>query len=220
MTWEELQALFADQTQGISSQSITNANLQLYMKLKLGKITSYYDWSFAIRTGTVATSSTSPVDLKTELPDIKRPITFTGSSGDQPYEWELIPSRDYQLTSDGDGDYMDPRGKQLYLQTGTESSIPASINVVYFSKYLVIDDDGTTRKEKPENDDDTFVLPTEWEPLLLDGLQMYILRKHKKYAEYRELKKIFDEGLMEMALKEPAKVSSALRGFKHYHLGL
>lgn len=217
MTWADFQALFADQSQGISSQNISVPNLKLYMRMVLMKIASFYDWSFAIRTdGSVDTSSTSPVDLASELSDYKRLITVTGSLADNPYEWELLPTKDYELTVDGDGDYLDIRNKNLYLRTGTESSIPTTVNIVYFSNYLVESAAGV-RKIAPTENDDVFVLPAEWEPILLDGLTMYLLRKEKKYAEYREVKKIFDESLRDMALKEPAKVSSALRGFRHYH---
>jgi hypothetical protein len=216
LSWSDLQALFADQSAGISATNISGTNLILYMRLVLMKIASFYDWSFAIRTVTITTGGTSPIDLKTKIPDLKRLITITATTGGTPYEFELVPSRDYQLTLSGDGDMMDPRNKSLYLQNGTEANLPSSVTVVYFSNYLAESSTGT-RKVAPDTDTDTFVLPFEWEPILLDGLLMYQLRKQKKYAEVSEIQKLFASALTEMALKEPAKVDAALRSFKHYH---
>lgn len=75
-------------------------------------------------------------------------------------------------------------GHTLKVNFGASSSSVSTLFVPYFSKFLVLDTDGITEKEKPVNDDDTFLLDSIFDDAFVDGVLLYIKRAEMDDGEF------------------------------------
>jgi len=65
----------------------------------------------------------------------------------------------------------------------------------YFSKYLVLDEDGTTEKEKPENDNDEFLFDSVFDDAFVEGVLLYLKRRELDDNEYTKATQEWNKSL-------------------------
>lgn len=187
MTYGDLQNM----VQTINTGSSNPSYLANFTKLILGKIARRkVRQSFA----TITTSGSTEINLKTALPDFisfktdpennDRCIYYFEGSNEYPIFFRL--SNNSRYAQNVGGGRATIIGNTLKLSIPTGDTIPATIYFPYFSKYLVLDDDGSTEKEQPADSGDTFLIDSVFDDLLVDGLMMYISRREKDNKEFNK----------------------------------
>jgi len=90
-------------------------------------------------------------------------------------------------------------GRELNINIPQGQPAPTTLYVPYHSKYLVLDKDGVTRKEIPDDNADTFLIPTEYESVLLDGIMLYLSRREKDNSEFNKNSVSYEKSIRDLA---------------------
>lgn len=161
MTYKELQ----DVVQTLNTGSLNPDSFDTVARLVLGKMARRRLSSRAklatlnANQGTVTPSGATALDLKVLLPDYFA-MRVDANEG-----------MTFELTGD-----------VIYLPAGYSGNI----SFFYYSKYLVLDQDGITEKETPENNDDTFLFPSVLDDVVVEGILLYITRREKDDREFQK----------------------------------
>jgi len=146
-----------------------------YARLIHNRISGFpHKMSWLIREGTLTLTGAETYNLKTTFPDLVRVYHIpTSQVGGREVPYQSL--RDYNLTPSG-GARMTIIGHTLKL-SGT---LTGTLTIPYYSNYLVLDNDGTTRKLDFESDDDESIVPEEHTSILVEGILDYVRRKENK----------------------------------------
>ncbi len=186
MTYGDLQNILQTLNTGATNPDY----LGKITKLVLGKIARRRIRA-RIKLASLATSGAFSLDLKTLLPDFLdlkmnaasgKPTCVYYYESDFPFFFDMADNS--RFAEHTEGGYATLIGTTLKFSMPIGQSAPATIYFPYYSKYLVLDADGTTEKEEPSDNNDTFLLPSEFDDLLIDGNLLYISRREKESDEY------------------------------------
>ena len=195
-----------DVVQVLNTGSSNPDKLDIITKLVLGKIAAKRIQS-RIKTAVVTTGGLNKFQLGTAsyVPDFLAPKTNGGNdnkflyynfSAGQPYFLPLVPWSNFIEYTEGG--YCAIQGHTLYVSYISGITVPSVVNFPYYSKYMVLDSDGITEKEQPENNLDTFLLPSEFDSLIVDGVLLYITRREKDDGEFTKNVQEWDKSLNNM----------------------
>jgi len=188
MLFSEFQDILQELNTGATNPNYIGGILKLVLgkisrhklpsRVKLANITTSGATSFNLNT-----LVTDFIDFKTQIGEGNkdRCIYFYQSSS-LPFDLPLVNNS--RFVDHTEGGYATLIGRTLKISLPSGMTVPANIYFPYYSKYLVLDDDGVTEKEKPENSNDTIISPSEFDDILIDGVLLYISRKEKEDSEY------------------------------------
>lgn len=186
MTYGDLQNL----VQTLNTGSTNPDYLGKITKLVLGKI-SRRRLKSRVKLASISTGGSFSLDLRTLLPDFLdfkidassgKPTCVYYYEGSYPFFFEM--SDNSKFAEHTEGGYATLVGSTLKFSMPIGESAPSTIYFPYYSKYLVLDSDGTTEKEEPSDNNDSFLLPSEYDDLLVDGDLLYLSRREKEDSEY------------------------------------
>lgn len=173
-------------------------------KIVLGKIARR---KIRIKNAEISTGGLTEIDLKTTLPDFidfkieastGKPRCIYYMKSGYPIFINLVDSEHFAKYVNGHYAYLD--GKTLKISFNDSEDIPATLYFPYYSKYLVLDEDGSTEKIKPENADDEFLLDDLFDDVVLDGVMLYITRSEKENDEYTKAVQEWNKSLNDVIL--------------------
>lgn len=152
-----------------------DTELKMYLRLAHMQIAGYYHkFSWTMREYNLTLTDATEYNLATLIPDLVRVYKPHGSGF--PNE-----SPSYRRQSDFDidvgGNIISITGKILKIKNGPVSG---TLTIPYYSNYLVLDNDGITRKRDFESDDDTTIVSDENITALLELASEYLYRKEQK----------------------------------------
>ena len=199
MTYLEFKTTVGD----LNSGATVPDSIDIITKLVLGKI-ARLRLSKRIKTKEITVAGNTEWVLSTEIPDFlgfkldaennNRCIYYYQST--TPYFLILTnPSRFVQNIEGGYAAIIDGKLK-INLPEGITS--PDTLYVPYYSKYLVLD--GTTEKEKPIKDGDTFLLDSVFDDALVEGVLLYIKRRSLNDYEFAKAVKEWNQSIASLAL--------------------
>lgn len=196
MTYSEIKTLFQEINTG--TDMFTNIDLVTLMVLNEMAKRKIRKKTTTITNAGLATS----FDLRTEVPDfidtIDEDSVYAIGTSNNPYFYRKVNNRKFQLEyRNGVSTIVN---RTLKLQTFGTSAAPNPLYVDHYSKYLVLDEDGTTEKQKPENDDDTFLFDSVFENCLIEGLMLYSSKKEKDTDEFLKSRQAWLESINEAML--------------------
>lgn len=161
-------------------------------RVKIGEITVGSNTEFALGSATYLPAFLA---LKPDAENKNKCIYYYQST--VPYFLRLTtPSRFAEHT---EGGFSTMRGRTLEINFPEGIETVTTIYVPYYSKYLVLDADGSTEKETPENDDDEFLIGSEFDDVLIDLVLLYLKRADMDDAEFMKASGLAVKALNEVA---------------------
>ena len=180
MTYGNIQSLLQGMMPGASTGFISTSGspseLAYYLRMvhmELAGGPHKFSWALREYTLTLVAGQTE-YNLKTLIPDL---VQIYQISGDQigGYEMGYRPLREQNITRDGVT--FTVMGSTLRLTNPPSSG---TLTIPYYSNYLVLDADGTTRKLDFEDADDESIAPAHLDHLLIEGTLRFYQRKEKE----------------------------------------
>lgn len=188
-----------------SGQSIPD-NLNMLFKLVLGKI-ARKKMKSRVKIGEIIVENKTEFALgsddylpaffalKPDAENENKCIYYYQST--EPYFLTLTnPSRFIENTGGG---FSMMEGKTLKINLPEGIDTVTKIYVPYYSKYLVLNKDGLAEKEMPEDDNDEFLLGSEFDDILIDSVLLYLKRGDMDDSEFMKASGIANKSLSEIA---------------------
>ncbi len=201
MTYKEFKELVTELNTGVTLAT----NIDLITKIVLGQI-SRLKLKDRLKVGEITTGGATEFNLRTFLPDFislktyqenKNKCIYYFQGSDSPiYLQQTNVSRFEDAVAGGRATLI---GRTLKVGFPNGAVVPTTLYVPYFSKYLVLDADGITEKEGPEDDEDTFLLDSIFYDSLVDGVLLYLKRKELKDGEFNKAKIQWTKSVNELA---------------------
>jgi len=167
------------------------AKRKLQSRLKLATIVTGAATSFVLGTDQVLDF----MGLKTDAANGNKSVYYLDASGNPVY----MPLKPYSFFKVNiNAGFCSLVGNTLYIGTDENGNIPATIYFQYYSRYLVLDADGTTEKETPSASEDTFLYPPEFDDVLIDGVLLYLTRREKQDKEYYKAREQWNQSLSDL----------------------
>lgn len=179
MTWGEIKsvvsAIAPDAVGSLVGTSGSPSQVASFAFLVGMRVASYpHKFKCMLRNGSVTLDGSGEYDLGALLPDLQVPMQVWGQQvGGREIGYRSLP----QFNVTVGGTLMTIMGKTLKV---AENGVTGTLNVPYYSNYLVLDEDGATRKRFFENDNDQSVLYDDMMPLFTEGIMAYIERREKE----------------------------------------
>lgn len=170
-----LSAMAPDAFKGlVNVDSGSPTELALYARVTNSEIAANpHKFSWALREYTLTLTGATEYNLKTLIPDLVAIYQIYGDSAPG-REAPAQSLREYNRTLGGNIRFS-VIGNTLKL-TGATSG---TLKIPYYSNYLVLDNDGSTRKLNFVDDDDTSVIPEQHVMTLVEGIMRFVDRKKK-----------------------------------------
>lgn len=199
MTYQELK----DVVQDLHTQAPLSSRMGILTKMVLNKIARKRP-NFTRREAVIEVNGNTEIDLSSRLPDLIAVKKDVEKGKDISYSMgsstHFFTMASYSKYKDFEYDnYAAIYNNKLYLPKGRV--LPEKIYIPYFSKNLVLDKDGETEKEKPENSDDSFLLDSVFEDVLVDGLLLYLKQRELDNSEYNKAKAEWEKSLQQALLQ-------------------
>lgn len=166
---------------------------------------------------TIAVSGTGiyTADLNS---DFKEGISLTSGAGSNPIQFRYYSVDDFDNIISGYAYTFRERGK-IEIKFPNADSLPSTNLVLnYWSKNIVLDENGTTEKRVWGTDNDTSLLEEGFDEFYIERSAARILRKEGK-AEWKDRWNISEAILNDFVTQGPLKVDRPRRAFGHYQLG-
>lgn len=208
-TWAQVKEEFRDSFRDVTQSFISDTELSRMARRILRLIDSKSTYAFQETLGTLTLTGASAYELKTPFPDFKELISLNYATGGNgvPNEFTYTNVKDFQTMNDSYA-YTILGSSSLRLYAPGAVNLSGNLGILYYSRYLTIDTNGTTHIEYPTDDAHTFVIPERYINLLVEGLLMLAFRKDRSHREdYTDSKEAFETLLREMILNEPQRVS-------------
>jgi len=164
------------------------ARLKLKARIKIGEKTTNLSTEFSFN---ILTEFDDFFALKPDAENNNRCVYYFESTTPV-YLRQTNPSRYEQAIEGGVATLI---GRTMKIRLPSGASAPSTLFVPYFSKFLVLDEDGTTEKEKPEEEDDTFLFDSVFDDSLVDGVLLYLKRKELSDGEFAKASKEWRDSL-------------------------
>jgi len=199
MTYGEL----SNVVQSLNTGANNPDSLQTICKLVLGNIAKRR-MKDRVKLASLATSGSSSLNLRTLLPDfLDFFITVDNNIPRSVYYYESTEPFFFKFASPAtfsehtEGGYVTLMGRDLKFSVSSGQTVPATILFPYYSFYMVLDKDGVTEKESPEDNDDMFLLPGYLDNVLVDGILLYLSRREKENDEFSKNLQTWEKSLSE-----------------------
>lgn len=190
----------------LNTGASTPDKIALLTKLVLGKI-ARHKLNNRIKIASLATGGLTSFRLGSAsyIPDFMQPKLNAGDNNKWAYYYptagnafyfKVVPYSVFARSTEGGVCCIE--GNTLRISVPHGEVAPSTIYFPYYSKYLVLDEDGTTEKEMPENNDDEFLFGSEYDDVLVEGVMLYISRREKSDAEYAKAVKEWEKRLAEI----------------------
>lgn len=118
-------------------------------------------------------------------------------------------------STDAEATWTQSTDDLYFITTYVERDLALS----YFSKYIVVDEDGITLKSKIEKDGDTFLIDDRYVEAIIQGALKFVFQKEGKTQDVAYAETRYKEILDQMVMDEPNKAYQPLRQFRHYMNG-
>lgn len=143
-----------------------------------------------ITKGTITTGGETEFDMADLFPDF---LAFKSDAENQnrciyylestiPFWIRLTNPSRFSLNTEGGFAYL--QGRTLVIDWPTGATIPTYLYFHYYSKYLVLDENGSTKKEAPENDGDKFLFNSVFDDVFVEGVGLYLRRREMDDNEF------------------------------------
>lgn len=212
-TWGDIRDEFRDTFRDTTQAFIDNDELARMARRILRLINSKQVYAFQETQGTLSATGATSYDLNTLFPGYKELLTvqWNNASVNPKDELYYVNTKDFDLISDAFA-YTVFNNATLRLTAPGAQSLSGSLNVIYFSNYMVYQNGGATLIEYPTAADDKFSIPERFMSVLTEGLNMLGFRKDRAHREdYIDSKAAFEEALQQLMMEEPKKVEHKLR---------
>lgn len=196
MTYSELKTVVQD----LHTGGPLAASMGTITKMVLGKIARMRP-KMTRQIAEVSTSGSREIPLSSEIPDFMA-IRKDINKGKDIYYYEgdvaiFLTLASYNKFKSNEYDRLACiYNGTLYLSKGIK--VPDTIYVPYHSYYLVLDKDGSTRKSKPIDSDDTFLIDDVYEDVLVDGVLLYLKRRELDNSEFTKSSKEWERQLQSL----------------------
>lgn len=169
-------------------------------------------------TTTINFTGTGSYDVPDDFKAPKNLVAGAPGSVDS-LEFTYVPPDEYDITVLGYKYTFKAKGKIEIMAPDTNALPTTSLTLNYWSKNIVLDEDGITKKAKWENDGDTSRLSAEYDDMYIDFSTAMILRREGK-KEWVDRLSLFGEALENLKSEGGVpKPSRPKRGFGHYIYG-
>jgi len=186
MTFKELKTVAKD----LHTGSLLPTQINIVTGLVLGKL-ARLRLNSRKKIHEITIGSDSEWVLATEIPDFLSLKSDQGNNGKSIYYYVGTEPCFLNMTNNSRfsqsqtiGGVATIIGGKLKVSFPTGTGDIGTLYVPYFSKYLVLDEDGTTEKFRPENDDDTFLIDEMYEDVLVEGILLYTKRRELSTNEF------------------------------------
>ena len=168
------------------------ARKKIKSRVKIGEITVGENTEFVLGSDSCLPAFLA---LKPDAENGNKCIYYYQST--EPYFLKLTtPSRFAEHT---EGGHAMLEGRTLNINFPEGTGTVSTIYVPYYSKYLVLDEDGSNEKETPENTDDEFLIGSEFDDVLIDLVLLYLKREDMDDAEFMKANGLASKALNEVA---------------------
>jgi hypothetical protein len=200
MTYDEAQSIISILKPGGSIPATIND----LMKLVLGKMARRKIRS-AQRTAEITTGGASEFLLSTYIPDFlefKIDLVVNKNRGPyfyqstEPYFLQLVGKSDFIKHTEGGFCMVEDGTLKVSWPSGI--TIPTTLYVPIWGKFLVLDSAGGTLKEKPEEGGDTFIFDSVFDDVFIDGVLLYLNRKDLDDTEFTKANAEWNKSLNEL----------------------
>jgi hypothetical protein len=178
------------------------ASIDTITKLVLGKI-ARLGLTTRAKTKEITVSGNTEWILGSEIPDFVRFKVDAENKCIYFYQSTepifLILTNPAEFVRHTEGGYAAIIDNKLKISLPTGMTSPTTLYVPYFSKYLVLDEDGTTEKENPEEDGDTFLFPSIFDDALVEGVLLYIKRRELNDYEFAKAVQEWEKSVSSLA---------------------
>jgi len=194
-TWGNIKTLLsamspqAMQSGYVEGNSGVPPELTLYARASNSEIAGNpHKFSWLMREYNLTLTGATSYNLTTLVPDLMQIYQIAGdtlSNKEMPYQSPR------EFTMDVGGIKFTIKGRTLVFSGASPTT--GTLTIPYYSNYLVLDEDGVTRKKDFENDDDILVIPDDHFMVLVEGIMRFVYRKEalgKKDAQ-QYVKKVY-----------------------------
>lgn len=212
----------------VEKDSGTPTELELYARITMNEIAgNSHKFSWVLREHTLTLTSATSYDLLNEIADFTQIYQIHGDSlpnNESPYQ----PLKEFNVDSGGVKFTIQGRNL-LFANPPTAGS---TVKIPYYSNFLVIDKDDSSRKMDFEDDDDRTIIPDEHIPMLTEGIMRFIQRKmnagKKDAREYTRRVMTWDGRVvdidpgyyhMQEAIRADTPVDMPVRDLRDYPVG-
>ena len=197
MEYSDFKALVGDLNTGSSVPD----SIDTITKLVLGKI-ARLGLNTRTKIKEITVSGATEWVLSTEIPDFIRLKVNAENRSVYFYQSTepcfLILTNPAEFIRHTEGGYATIIGGKLKINLPTGMTSPATLYVPYFSKYLV-QENGGTEKEKPTEDNDTFLLDSIFDDAIVEGVLLYIKRRELNDYEFAKAVKEWEKSVSSLA---------------------
>lgn len=189
MTYED----FKNTIQELHTGAAMATQIDNISKLVLGKI-ARLRLKNRVKLGTITVGSNTSWNLNTEFGDFLALKTNPENKNKCIYYYQsteplwLTLTNHSRFITNTEGGFATMLGNTLKVDFPTGITNIPTLYVPYYSKFLVLDMDGSTEKEKPENNGDTFLFDSVFDDAFVEGVLLYL--KRKELSDYEFVKAV------------------------------
>ena len=151
--------------------------------------------------------------------DFKGPISlYSGSAAASVIiEFGYLPPDEFNLLRYGYAYTFKVKGKISIFAPDTSSLPTTTLTLDYWSKNIILDADGVTKKSKWENDGDKSRLAPEFDDLWIEWASFRIKKREGKKDDAKEHFQLFDDMLVDLSEEGGVpKPRRPMRAFGHF----
>lgn len=210
LTLPNFLTVIKDRAQELALSSYTDAEIVRYMDQATQDIRRRHDW-IEVRGSTdlsFTKSATLPYATVSAPSDWWAP-SYLNNSDEDYYFWWAEPDTIRQLVRDGRHSYEDV--ESAFAKDGSNlliyHDVTETLTLKYYSKYLVLDNDGSTTKEQwASNGTDTDTFRLENDELLVVRTLMWLAAKEPNSKDdYALLKQEFEQMISDEKILNPSQ---------------
>lgn len=191
VTWGQVKEEFRDAFRDVSGSVIGNEELKRMIARVLRLIDNAEAYTFQEQTYTLTLTGAAQYDLDALISGWKRINSITNTIQGAsplaiPMELKPVSVKDFQIITDR---YVYTIFGNRYLQIYSPSgaSLLGTLQIIYYTGFLVRDGVTNNLKAAPTQDSDYFILPDRYCDVLVEGLLMLAWRKDRSNKDdYRD----------------------------------
>lgn len=198
VTWATIKSECRDALRDPTGTYIGDTELLRMLRRVLRLIDNPEAYTFQEQTYTLTLTGASQYDLDSLIPGWKRILTITntlqGSSSNAiPIELQPMGLKDFQLVTDRYC-YTIYNNRYLQIYSPTAAPLSGTLNIIWYTSYLVRDASTNDLKALPTVDNDYFIIPDHYCDLITEGMEILGWRKDRSNKDdLRDAKQAFAE---------------------------
>jgi len=165
---------------------------------------------------TISFTGSGSYTLNADVKDVVELISG-GAGTTNSVQFQYLPPDEYDKVVTGFVWTIKQKGKIEIFATDSNQLPTTSLTLLYWSKNIILDTDGTTKKAKWENDGDTSRLPAEYDEMYINFADTKIKLREGKRKAAADSQGMFNEALDSLIVfgGEPKPVRQS-KSFGHY----